>query len=280
MEEPRTNAYAPPVDQLLTYGENRGFKPEDWPDYLALGIGPEHIPDLIRMAIDEELEWADEDSLEVWAPIHAWRTLGQLRAEAAIEPLFSLFTGLEESDWVTEELPEVFGMIGPAALPTLKAALADIATDEWVCISAIGCVEKIGVCWPEARSACVAFLMEQLELFTVNDPEVNGFLVSSLVDLEAAEAASLIEWAFAARCVDRTVMGDWEDVQVELGLKSAEEVKQRQVKKYSETPFPSTVHASTTSGVSSKSKHEHEASHKKAKGKMAKQSRKKNRKRS
>ena len=95
------------------------------------------------MATDEELEWADEDeTLEVWAPIHAWRTLGQLRAEAAIEPLFSLFTGLDQSDWVTEEMPEVFGMIGPAALPMLKAAIADIATDEEICIDAISLCRK------------------------------------------------------------------------------------------------------------------------------------------
>jgi hypothetical protein len=68
-----------------------------------------------------------------------------LQAEAAIEPLFSLFTGMYESDWVTEELPEVFGMIGPAALPRLRATIADIATDEIVCIDAITCVERIGI---------------------------------------------------------------------------------------------------------------------------------------
>jgi hypothetical protein len=274
MEKSHTYAYRPPVDQLLTYGEERS-EPDSWPDYLALGIGPEHIPDLIRMATDEELEWAGEDSLEVWAPIHAWRALGQLRAEAAIEPLFSLFTGLDESDWVTEELPEVFGMIGPAALPMLKATMADIATDEWICISAINCVEKIGIRWPEARSACVALLMEQLEQFTVNDPEVNGFLVTSLVELQAIEAAPLIERAFAAKCVDRMIMGDWERVQVKLGLKSEEETKRRQLKKYPETPFSPTAHAL----ASSKIERGRGVGRKKAKSKMVKQSRRKNRQR-
>lgn len=275
MEKSPTYTYGPPVNQLLTYGEERGFSPDQWPDYLALGIGPEHVPDLIRMATDEELEWAGEDSLEVWAPIHARRTLGQLRAEAAIEPLFSLFTGLDESDWVTEELPEIFGMIGPAALPMLEASIADIATDEWIGISAIGCVEKIGVRWPDSRAACVTLLMEQLEQFGEKDPEVNGFLVSALVELQAVEAAPLIERAFAARCVDRMIMGDWEDVQAALGLKSAEEVRQRQLKKYSETPFSSTAHEL----ASAKIKHERGVGRKKARSRMVKQSRKKNRKR-
>lgn len=279
MEKPRTNAYTPPVDQLLSYGGAWGFKPEDWPDYLALGIGPEHIPDLIRMATDKELDWLekdeDEDSFEGWAPIHAWRTLGQLRAEAAIEPLFSLFTGIDQSDWVTEELPEVFAMIGPAALPTLKTAIVDMATDKEIRIDAISCVKRIGIRWPEARPACITLLMEQLEQFTENGPEVNGFLVLALTKLNALEAAPLIEQAFAAQYVDEMIMGDWEDAQVGLGLKSAEEVQQRRLKKHLEMPFPSTVHASTTSEASSKSKHAHEAGHKKAKSKMAKQSRKK-----
>ena len=58
-----------------------------WPDYPALGLRMEHVPDLIRMTLDDELHGADSDSREVWAPLHAWRALGQLRAESAIKPL-------------------------------------------------------------------------------------------------------------------------------------------------------------------------------------------------
>jgi hypothetical protein len=130
MEElDRTSSYPPPVDRLLTYGEADVVEADDWPNYLELGLGPEHIPDLIRMATDEKLNKADPDSLESWAPIHAWRALGQLRAEAAIEPLLALFDKLEDSEWVAEELPEVLGMIGPAALPALSAYMADRSLD-------------------------------------------------------------------------------------------------------------------------------------------------------
>jgi len=271
----KSRPYAPPVDRLLTFGEEWS-KPDGWPDYLALGIGSEHIPDLIRMATDEALEEADEESVAAWAPIHARRTLGQLQAEAAIEPLFSLFTGMYESDWVTEELPEVFGMIGPAALPRLKAAIADITTDEIVCIDAITCVEKIGIRWTEARSACVALLMEQLDLFEINDPEANGFLVSGLVELQAREAAPVIERAFASRCVDLTVMGNWEDVQVKLSLKSAEEVKGSRWKMFAPS---STTQELTASQTLSTIKPKRKTGQKKAESKRVKQSRKKNRKR-
>ena len=73
--------YPPPVSDLLTFGDCSRIGA--WPDYLALGLGPQHVPDLIRMALDEELHLADPDSLDVWSPVHAWRALGQLRAESA-----------------------------------------------------------------------------------------------------------------------------------------------------------------------------------------------------
>ena len=280
MEEiARTSSYPASVDQLLTYGEAEVVKPDDWPNYLELGLGPEHIPDLIRMATDEELNWADSESLEVWAPIHAWRALGQLHAVAAIEPLLTLFDTLEDSEWVMEELPEVFGMIGPAALPALAAYLADRSHKEWPRINATSCVKEIATRWPEARSECVAILIEQLEVFTENEPEFNAFLILALVKLGAKEAAPLMERAFAAERVDLIVMGDWDDVQVKLGLKSREEVEQERSRRLAETLPPSTAQKMTFPQVSSKPRHERGAAHKKAKSKMAKQSRKKNRKR-
>ena len=109
--------YTQPVATLLSYGERRYLK--QWPDYLALGFTPEHIPELIRLATDAELHWAHSDSSEVWAPVHAWRALGQLHAEEAIEPLMRLFHELEDSDQVGEELPFIYGMIGASAIPTL-----------------------------------------------------------------------------------------------------------------------------------------------------------------
>lgn len=120
MENSNPN-YGPPLDQLLTFAAGKSTLPENWPNYLELGFGLEHVPDLIRMAGDEELNWADSESLEVWAPLHAWRILGQLRAEEAIEPLIALRKTLEDSDWAIDELPEVLGMIGPAALPPLTS---------------------------------------------------------------------------------------------------------------------------------------------------------------
>lgn len=55
----------------------------------------------------------------------------------------------------------------------------------------------------------------------MNDPSLNAFIISYLIDLEAVEAAPLIERAYASDDVDITVVGDWEDAQVDLGLLTA-----------------------------------------------------------
>ncbi len=278
--ETATYNYPPPVNKLLTYGDYRNIGRR--PDYLVeLGLGPEHIPDLIRMATDPELRWAYSDTLEVWAPIHAWRALGQLHAEAAIEPLLPLFDEAEDDDWVMEDLPEVYGMIGPAAIPAITAYMADESHGEWPRIAAMRSLAEIGKMHPEARDECIAALSQQLELFDENDPEMNGFLINDLLDLKAVETASLMKRAFDAGYVDESIVGDWDEVQVALGLKSRAEVPVKRFNPpFARSPQPMVAEKiDTPSSPLPKTSHKDKTSHKKTKNKMAKQSRKKNRKR-
>lgn len=210
--------YPASVLKLLTMGDCRRLR--KWPDYLALGIGPEHVADLVRMIQDDELNHADPQSLEVWAPVHAWRTLGQLRAETAIEPLMGLLEQIDEDyeQWIGEELPEVLGLIGPAAVPRLGECLTTPHDGMWAQTTAAVALAEIGNRYPEVRDACVTALVKGLENFASQGQGLNGFLISSLVDLKAVEAAPLMEKAFAADCVDILILGDWEDVQIRLGL--------------------------------------------------------------
>jgi len=279
MEKDRNTRYQPAVERLLTIGESDRIRTDEWRDYRRLGIGPEQIPDLIQMATDEELNVAATESTEVWAPLHAWRALGQLRAVEAVEPLLELFDRLQDDDWVHEELPAVFGLIGPAALPALAAYLADLSHRDSSRIIVVISIEEVGKRWPDARGEALAILEERLERFEENEPGVNAFLVEALVGLGAKEAAPLIERAFAEGYVDQMVMGDWDDVQVELGLKSAEEVAPKQLSKWRESLLPSPPAEETFTPASSQVAHKDKAIQKKAKSKMAKLSRKKNRKR-
>ncbi len=224
-----TTPYTPPVDKLLTLGKAEPVISDNWPNYLELGIGPEHIPDLIRMATDHEIrsiepKEGEEEDPEFWGPIHAIRALGQLHSEAAIEPLVHLLAELENDEWMREELPSVFGMIGPAAIPALTAYLADSSHEMYSRSYTANGLEEIGKRYPESRSEAIAALSKQLEAFEENDYELNAFLISNLSYLKAVEALPLIERAFAADRVDEFVI-NLDSVLVELGLKEREEIQ-------------------------------------------------------
>ncbi len=214
-----TASFAFPLDKLLTLGDARPTMGR-WPDYRQYGLTPEHIPDLIRMATDEELNLTDSDSQAVWAPMHAWRALAQFRAESAVGPLLSLLHWIDDNadDMIGEEVPEALGMIGPAAIPAVAEYLADASHGLWARVAAASSLKEIGQRHPDARAECVAILTRQLEHFAHQDKDLNAGLVAALLDLKAVESAPVMERAFAAGRVELSVAGDWEEVQVQLGL--------------------------------------------------------------
>ena len=89
-----------------------------------------------------------------------------------------------------------------------------------VSIHLLELLAKLGQRHPRLRDACRDTFCRQLENYPVNAPDYNGFLVLSLVELHAVEAAPLIERAYASGKTAVYVCGDWEDVQIKLGLKT------------------------------------------------------------
>lgn len=219
--------YAPPLDQLLALGDPR--EKTTGTDFAALGIRREHAPELIRMATDEVLHLGPGSSDIVWAPVYAWRALGHFRVEDAIVPLLSLLRHIDEDgdDWAAEELPEIFADIGPAAIAPTSSYLGDTTNGIWARVAAASALAKVAQKHPDRRMECVQVLSAQLERFSEQDATLNAFIVSPLVDLHAIEAMPLMEKAFSLGKVDESILGDFEDVQIELGLKTRRETRRK-----------------------------------------------------
>ena len=213
-----THQYSEPVSKLLTCGS---LLEDPGPiDYQKLGVSQEDIPELIKMSADEDLNQADSDSDEVWAPVHAWRALGQLRAVEAIPTLVELIARVDEhDDWAGEEIPRVLAMIGEPAIEGLKRFLRDKEKSSNARAVVTEALTKVGTENPETRDACVALLETELARFDENDSYLNGFLVAALLDLEAVEALATMEVAHQRDCVDLTICGDFEDVEIALGVR-------------------------------------------------------------
>ncbi|MCT7983871.1 HEAT repeat domain-containing protein [Laspinema sp. A4] len=214
--------YTPPVSNLLTYGAVFKYDFKNSTHYLEkFGFTAEQIPELIRMIGDDELHDADAESLEVWGPIHAWRSLAELRAETAIQPLVSLIHTLDDHDWFIDELPQVLAQIGPDAIPALRDYLANPDYNTSARASAVNSLEVMATQHPEVRDECVSILTERLAYFDPESQILNGFIVFSLVELKAVEAASAIEAAFAGDRINKDWCDNWDTIQVGLGLKEA-----------------------------------------------------------
>lgn len=277
--------YSNPVAQLLQQGECSSHEVRTWMDYQSLGLSRNDIPSLIAMATDHELYRLDAEASEGWAPIHAWRALGQLRSIEAVDPLLQYAKEYIDHDgwwdWMAVELPRIFAMIGEELLPNLAIVVHDRTRPAWVRVIAVEGLEKLAEQSDSQSSVyqqSVQIFLEEVNHFAENDPDFNGFLIGTLAKLRVMEAVPLIEQAFASGKVDEMISGDWGEIQVKLGLKSREEVPRKPVDprflKYLESLDRA---ASIPSGFGDR--HNQPArSNRKAKQKQQSDSRRKNRK--
>ena len=233
--------FSEPVLALCALGEDAARQSE-WIDYQAtLGLKDEHIPELIRIVEDIEIfmpedEDVDEDAPEIYAPIHAWRALGQLKAEQAIPALMDL-TILNDDlniDWIMEEMPETMAMIGLACIHPLREYLLNPRKLEWASAICSSSLEKIGMAHSKSRTDCVKALEDALENYADNDPGVNAFIIASLAGLNASESDATVKRVFNADAVNLTIIGDYEDYQVKVGLR---EKRKTPVRNYFDEKF-------------------------------------------
>jgi hypothetical protein len=219
------------IDRLFEADNPRDVK--DWPkrdDYYvkACRVSPEDVPGLIDLARKwNDATWPDDDSgldfddeSAQLLPVTAWRTLGDLKAETAVQPLIDILCASNEEydDWAAEELPNVFGKIGEASLLPLLQLATDDTKPEPIRSIAVRGLQAVAEYHAQTRDRIVARLTEMMTSALPGQIEFNTSLLSALVDLQAVEAAEPLERAFAADLVDVGMLGDWEDVRKMLGV--------------------------------------------------------------
>ena len=213
--------YSANVDNLLSYGAidfQKRWSKEVQEGYLRLGFTPDDIPALLQLALDEKLFWGEEEPLYS-APYHAWRILGLLKAEQAISPLLNEFQQVDPEDWFSEEIPNVLALIGEKAILPMLAYLVDENIDEDAKLGITGVFSQIAQNEPEFKAQCQEILVSCLKQITTQESTLAGFLVSALLDLDAREEIEIIREAFQHGYIDIDVVGDIEQVEIELGLR-------------------------------------------------------------
>jgi len=205
---PTEAPYAPPLDKLLELGDPE--EPGVDEELAALGLTQEDVPELIRMARDRALNTAPGDSQRVWGPLYALRALSHLDIGGVVSDLLPLFD--VDDEWYGEELPEIVGGAGEAALEPLRAHMLDRTRWTHSRSRAATAIAEVGKQHPELRERAIQILSDALALGKKNDPAFNGFVVADLLDVDAVEALPAIRRAFEQDAVDESIAGDWGEV--------------------------------------------------------------------
>jgi len=205
------------IQRLLELGEaDQGGA---WPDYLQYGFTETDIPALLDLVADQAFDQLDSESIEIWAPLHAWRTLGQLGSNLAILPLLNQFDRLCEDDWALPELSAVMGMLGEPAIEPLSNFLNDPRHREFARIMALDGLDEIVERLPQCRERVIRCYREYMRTADESATVLNGLLIGRLLALKATEAIVDIRQLFARDCVDITCAGDLEEVEIGLGFR-------------------------------------------------------------
>lgn len=193
-------------------------------DYVAeLALSSADVPVLIATARQwyERTDWPDDpDDTSVYASVHAWRALGQLRAESAVDDLLAMMAldAAQDDDWCLEEFPQVFALIGPSAIDRVAALARNVSLDLYQRIAGAYSLAEIAKRHPDSRPRVLAQLINLLLAYEDESDEFNAFVVSYLMDIRAVEAADLIERVFADDRVELSLNGNWNHVRAELGV--------------------------------------------------------------
>ena len=211
---PPAGQYSPPLDGLLNLGWHA-----DEQAVAAFArrasLQTSHAPDLLRMVLDEGLRSGWPADASTWAPLHALRLLGELRAHQTAGPLLALME--DENDWLSDLLPSVWTAMGPKAAPPLWDYLEQrTAPPQWRGNVIIG-LARMGQKHQSYRREVTEGFIKLLEESPPGDEEANGYVVHALASLlKARQAWPAIRRAYDANKLDDSIM-TLDDVRRNLG---------------------------------------------------------------
>jgi hypothetical protein len=211
---PSSGPFQPPLDALLSLGP---AKPEQLARLQAeLGIGQEHVPELIRLIRDRDLNTRLEDDAALWGSVHALDLLAELDLAAYVAELIPLFD--IDFDEVGDMLISLVGAVGAPAIAPLRAYLDDRSHWVWGRSRVANALQVAAEQHPELRDEVVAIMSGTLSGAEDDHDEVLTAAMAALVKFKAVEAVPLIRRAFELEKIDEYMMGPWGDVLAALGL--------------------------------------------------------------
>jgi len=215
-----------------------GQPSNEWHDYLQYGFDSKDIEVLLAIVKQNNVLALKEDDDEIWAPIHAWRVLGQLGDDEIVEPLIDLLNQFAQSDddWSIQDFPKVFAMIGSSAITSLKQFLYLRTNEEYARVIVNDALAAIYIKDKSVRAEIIDAYNHYLQSPDERAYDLNGLIIANIMDMKITELFEPIAGLFAGNMVDDSICGNLSDVSRALGIKQTKSIsrpKAQSINKFS-----------------------------------------------
>lgn len=162
----------------------------------------------LRDILQDDQSWEAQGNKQ-WMPLHAVKLLGTMADLRALPQLVNtLIQAYEvEDEWIMEDLPTVFGRIGPPAIDLLEEFIQAYEGDDkvwWSRSAAADGLVAIAMNYPCEQECILTFLHG---LFSEDDdPIFLSFLVKSLLNLGDTTSFPILEEAFDRGIIDEFII--------------------------------------------------------------------------
>lgn len=195
--------------------------PKNYPlvDYIKqFNLSPDDLPIFAVMVSSDKLHFANDD--RYFVPLHSVCAIADLQVAGSetliINELYRCHT--YDDDYLSELAPFCLAKFGREAFDNFVNASNQL-DDPFAKSIFQETFKIIAQTQPKNREPAIDVLVKSLQDFANHDKTYNSFLINSLVDLKANEHSPLIKQAFDADCVDLSVQGDYEEVEILFGIR-------------------------------------------------------------
>lgn len=225
-----TLKYSDRIAPLLSLGKH-GVATEESIDYVGqFGFTQEDIPELLQLAQDTDIymfdysDMSDDEGWEFYGVIHAWYALSQMEAPEAKEIFIHLIENTHNGfsdDWILSGFRELIKPYRQEIYPYFIKTTLSEKHDQWVRVEYLNVLRDMAQAG-EIETSIIDTLIESI-LKNSKDEIINTMAISACIKLKLSHHHELIVQCFKNDLVDIDHIGDLEDVEIALGLKTKRE---------------------------------------------------------
>lgn len=210
---------------------SRGLTTGDTIDYIKeFKFTQEDIPELLKLAQDMDIlmfdysDMSNYEGQEFYGVIHAWYALSMLKASQARYMFIHLIENTGDGyldDWILSGFRDLIKPYRQEIYPYFIETILTERHNQWVRVEYLGVLRDM-VQEDEIEMSTIDTLIETI-LKTSKDEIVNAVAISTCIKFKFIHHHDLIAQCFAEETVDIDHVGDLEDVEIAMGLKTKRE---------------------------------------------------------